>query len=161
MQASGADRTVELVYPRDADISAGRVSILTPVGAGVIGLRTGQSILWPDRDGRERKLTIVKVLQNRKARSLTARPNVTMRLHRRPACPILGMHLSLQTDYGLRVLMLLASTDRQMSVDEIARSYGISRNHLAKVAQRLQSSGYVETSRGRGGDCVLLFLPGS
>ena len=67
MQASGADRTVELVYPRDADISAGRVSILTPVGADVIGLRTGQSILWPDRDGRERKLTIVKVLQNRKS----------------------------------------------------------------------------------------------
>ena len=67
MQASGADRTVELVYPRDADISAGRVSILTPVGAGVIGLRTGQSILRPDRDGRERKLTIVKVLQNRKS----------------------------------------------------------------------------------------------
>lgn len=67
MQASGADRKVELVYPRDADISAGRVSILTPVGAGVIGLRTGQSILWPDRDGRERKLTIVKVLQNRKS----------------------------------------------------------------------------------------------
>ena len=67
MQASGADRTVELVYPRDADISAGRMSILTPVGAGVIGLRTGQSILWPDRDGRERKLTIVKVQQKRKS----------------------------------------------------------------------------------------------
>lgn len=67
MQASGADRTVELVYPRDADISAGRVSILTPVGAGVIGLRTGQSILWPDRDGRHRKLTIVKELQNKKS----------------------------------------------------------------------------------------------
>lgn len=65
--------------------------------------------------------------------------------------PSWGVHLSLQTDYGLRILMLLASTDRQMSVDEIARSYGISRNHLAKVAQRLQSSGYVETSRGRGG----------
>ncbi len=67
------------------------------------------------------------------------------------------MHLSLQTDYGLRVLMLLASTARQMSVDEIARSYGISRNHLAKVAQRLQSSGYVETSRGRGGGLRLAF----
>jgi regulator of nucleoside diphosphate kinase len=62
-EASGTDRTIELVYPREADISAGRVSILTPVGAGLIGLRTGQSILWPDRDGRERKLTIVKVLQ--------------------------------------------------------------------------------------------------
>ncbi|MDE2563961.1 MAG: Rrf2 family transcriptional regulator [Sphingomonadales bacterium] len=61
------------------------------------------------------------------------------------------MHLSLQTDYGLRILMLLASTNRQMSVDQIARSYGISRNHLAKVAQHLQSAGYIETSRGRGG----------
>jgi len=60
-EASGADRTVELVFPRDADIAAGRVSILTPVGAGLIGLRAGQSILWPDRDGRERKLTIVNV----------------------------------------------------------------------------------------------------
>ncbi|MEQ8310989.1 MAG: nucleoside diphosphate kinase regulator [Sphingopyxis sp.] len=59
--ATGAERTVELVYPGDADISAGRISILTPVGAGLIGLREGQSILWPDRDGHERKLTILKV----------------------------------------------------------------------------------------------------
>lgn len=62
-----------------------------------------------------------------------------------------GVHLSLQTDYGLRILMLLASTDEQMSVDEIAQRYRISRNHLAKVAQRLKASGYVATSRGRGG----------
>lgn len=60
-EASGSDRTVQLVYPREADISAGRISILTPIGAGLIGMKTGQSILWPDRDGRERKLTIVKV----------------------------------------------------------------------------------------------------
>jgi len=60
-EASGVSRSVELVYPKEADISAGRVSILTPVGAGLIGLREGQSILWPDRDGHERKLTIVKV----------------------------------------------------------------------------------------------------
>ncbi len=64
-ETSGTDRKIELVYPRDADISAGRVSILTPVGAGLIGLRTGQSILWPDRDGRMRTLTIVKVAQKR------------------------------------------------------------------------------------------------
>jgi len=69
------------------------------------------------------------------------------------------VHLNLQTDYGLRILMLLASTDRQMSVDEIARSYGISRNHLAKVAQRLQASGYVITSRGRGGGLRLAAPP--
>lgn len=62
-EASGADRTIQLVYPKHADIAAGRVSILTPIGAGLIGLRTGQSILWPDRSGHERRLTIIKVSQ--------------------------------------------------------------------------------------------------
>lgn len=62
-EGSGAQRTVKLVYPSEADISAGRISILTPVGAGLIGLREGQSILWPDREGNERRLVIVKVRQ--------------------------------------------------------------------------------------------------
>lgn len=58
-----ARRKVQLVYPPQADISAARVSILTPVGAGLIGLREGQSILWPDREGHERQLVIIKVEQ--------------------------------------------------------------------------------------------------
>ncbi|UZK68804.1 nucleoside diphosphate kinase regulator [Sphingomonas sp. S1-29] len=62
-EGAGTRRTVQLVFPPDADISAGRISILTPVGAGLIGLREGQSILWPDREGHERKLVIVKVEQ--------------------------------------------------------------------------------------------------
>lgn len=66
-EGSGANRTVQLVYPGEADISAGRISILTPVGAGLIGLREGQSITWPDRDGHERTLSIVKVEQPRAA----------------------------------------------------------------------------------------------
>ena len=53
------------------------------------------------------------------------------------------MQLSLQTDYALRTLMALATAQRQLSVDEIARRYDISRNHLAKVVQRLQAKGYV------------------
>lgn len=61
------------------------------------------------------------------------------------------MQLSLQTDYALRILMTLAANDEQLSVDWIARHYGISRNHLAKVAQGLQAEGYVTTYRGRGG----------
>ena len=61
------------------------------------------------------------------------------------------MQLSLHSDYALRVLMALASAERQLSVDQIARRYGISRNHLAKVAQRLQGQGFVTTHRGRGG----------
>ncbi|MHA3842406.1 nucleoside diphosphate kinase regulator [Sphingomonas aestuarii] len=62
-EGNGASRTVQLVYPPEADISTGRISILTPVGAGLIGLREGQSILWPDREGQERRLTIIKVTQ--------------------------------------------------------------------------------------------------
>lgn len=62
-EKSGTERAVHLVYPGDADISAGRMSILTPVGAGLIGLSVGQSINWPDRGGAEHRLTIVAVRQ--------------------------------------------------------------------------------------------------
>ena len=68
------------------------------------------------------------------------------------------MQLSLHSDYALRVLMALAAEERRLSVDEIARRYAISRNHLAKVAQRLQSEGLIETFRGRGGG-MRLALP--
>ncbi|WP_327753684.1 nucleoside diphosphate kinase regulator [Sphingobium sp. SJ10-10] len=61
--ASGTSRTVQLVYPAEADISAGRMSILTPVGAGLIGLSESHVIDWPDRNGRQRPLTILKVTQ--------------------------------------------------------------------------------------------------
>lgn len=63
----------------------------------------------------------------------------------------ISMQLSLHTDYALRVLMTLAAADRHLSVDDIARRFQISRNHLAKVVQRLQAEGLVETFRGRGG----------
>lgn len=56
-----AVRTGQLVYPDQADIAAGKISVFTPVGAGLIGLRAGQTIIWPDRDGRERALTVVRV----------------------------------------------------------------------------------------------------
>ncbi|MGV2495248.1 nucleoside diphosphate kinase regulator [Pelagerythrobacter aerophilus] len=61
VEKTGERRTVKLVYPKDADIAEGRLSILTPVGAGLIGLRVGQSISWPDRSGEERLLTIGNV----------------------------------------------------------------------------------------------------
>jgi Rrf2 family nitric oxide-sensitive transcriptional repressor len=61
------------------------------------------------------------------------------------------VQLSLHTDYALRVLMALGASGEQLSVDWIARHYGISRNHLAKVAQGLQNEGLILTYRGRGG----------
>ncbi len=60
-EAHGATRSVQLVYPAQADIAQGRVSVLTPVGAGLIGLAEGQSIAWPDREGRVRLLRVLKV----------------------------------------------------------------------------------------------------
>ena len=60
-EAHGRPRTVQLVYPDEADIAAGRISIMTPVGAGLIGLKEGQSILWPDRGGETLVLRILKV----------------------------------------------------------------------------------------------------
>ena len=55
---SGEDRTVMLVFPAEADIAQGKVSILTPIGAALIGLSAGQSIDWTARDGRIHQLTV-------------------------------------------------------------------------------------------------------
>jgi len=57
----GDDRHVTLVFPGEADIAAGRISILTPIGAALIGLSAGQSIDWTARDGRVHRLTVEAV----------------------------------------------------------------------------------------------------
>ena len=62
------------------------------------------------------------------------------------------MRLTVQTDYSLRLLIYLtAKRERRATVDEVAVAFGISRDHVAKVAHRLGLEGYVETVRGRGG----------
>lgn len=57
----GQIRTLTLVYPADADIAQGKVSILTPVGTAVLGLRAGQTMEWVAADGRSSTLTVVSV----------------------------------------------------------------------------------------------------
>ena len=66
------------------------------------------------------------------------------------------MRLTLQTDYALRMLMYLAlRQDRPCRVTDVALDYGISHNHLLKVALRLGRLGYVTTARGRTGGIAL------
>lgn len=60
------------------------------------------------------------------------------------------MRLTLHTDYGLRVLMFLASEERA-TIGAIADHYDVSRNHLMKVVQRLVQLDLVASDRGRGG----------
>lgn len=62
-EGSNTQRSVTLVLPAEADIATGRVSVLTPIGAGLIGLIEGQSIDWPDREGRNHGLRIISVRQ--------------------------------------------------------------------------------------------------
>jgi Rrf2 family nitric oxide-sensitive transcriptional repressor len=62
------------------------------------------------------------------------------------------VRLTVYTDYALRLLMYLAvKQDGLATIGEVAASYGISRNHLMKVAHQLGVAGYVETVRGRSG----------
>jgi regulator of nucleoside diphosphate kinase len=57
----GVRRRVTLVYPAEADIDAGRISVGTPIGTALLGLVEGQSIDWLSRDGRRQRLTVVAV----------------------------------------------------------------------------------------------------
>jgi regulator of nucleoside diphosphate kinase len=55
--------TVRLVLPWEADLEPGWVSILTPLGAALLGLSVGQSIHW-EVDGQTRRLTVIGVNQD-------------------------------------------------------------------------------------------------
>ena len=60
-EVDGVRRRVTLVYPAEADIDAGRISVGTPIGTARLGLVEGQSIDWTARDGRRQRLTVVAV----------------------------------------------------------------------------------------------------
>lgn len=62
------------------------------------------------------------------------------------------MKLTSHTDFALRLLMSLAVVEeRLVTIEELAKRHGLSRNHLMKVAQTLVSLGYVTGVRGRSG----------
>ncbi len=54
-------REFELVDPHRADISERRISVLTPVGAMLLGLSQGQTIEWVGPDNRAHKVVVENV----------------------------------------------------------------------------------------------------
>lgn len=58
---TGETREVTLSYPKDASLEQGRVSVLAPVGAALLGLSVGQDIEWQQPGGKHKRLRIVSV----------------------------------------------------------------------------------------------------
>ena len=61
-KSTGEIRDVTIVFPKDADGSAGRVSVLATVGMALLGVAVGQSITWPFPDGTTRELHVLKLI---------------------------------------------------------------------------------------------------
>jgi len=72
------------------------------------------------------------------------------------------MRLTVYTDYTLRVMMYLAASYPRggvVTIEEIAKAYGISRSHLMKIVNELSNNGYVDAYRGRTGGVRLARSP--
>lgn len=66
------------------------------------------------------------------------------------------MQLTSFTDFALRTLLYLAvHAERWVPIAEVSAAYGISNNHLTKVANLLAREGFVTAARGRGGGLQL------
>jgi len=60
----GQSRTVTLVYPEEADVGANKISVLTPIGAALIGMPVGESIEFQTPAGGWRSLTVTRVVHH-------------------------------------------------------------------------------------------------
>ena len=56
--AGGAERSVTLVYPPDADAAQGLISVLSPLGTALLGLRVGETARWHGVDGKAGALEV-------------------------------------------------------------------------------------------------------
>lgn len=66
------------------------------------------------------------------------------------------MHLTRFTDYSIRVLIFLATKwEERSTINEIAETFNISRNHLMKIVQELSQKNYVTAIRGKNGGLLL------
>lgn len=64
-EVSGEKHVLTLVFPREANVDEGKVSVLAPVGSALLGLSIGQSIDWNAPGGRKLRLRVTAVHNDR------------------------------------------------------------------------------------------------
>ena len=70
------------------------------------------------------------------------------------------MRLARMTDYAIRLLIYVAQRpDRLCTIAEVAGAYEISETHLMKITHQLALSGWLVTTRGKGGGIRLAKPP--
>jgi regulator of nucleoside diphosphate kinase len=69
---SGKERDLLIVYPNQANVDLGKISILTPVGIALIGLRVGQSIDMVVPNGKTKQIQVVEVSYQPEAHGIYA-----------------------------------------------------------------------------------------
>jgi regulator of nucleoside diphosphate kinase len=58
---TGEVRVVTLAYPGEEDSRQGKISVITPVGSALIGLRAGATMSWRTLDGRTKRLSVLEI----------------------------------------------------------------------------------------------------
>ncbi len=59
--SNGQTREVRLSLPRDASIDDNRISVLSPVGAALVGMTAGEIFQWTDLEGRARGVRVLTI----------------------------------------------------------------------------------------------------
>lgn len=83
-QGRDSSEIVTLAYPGEREIYDDAISVLTPIGAALLGLRAGQSICFAGPDGRPVTITVMRVIDQPEANQ-RARHRRAARPNRRPA----------------------------------------------------------------------------
>ncbi len=67
------------------------------------------------------------------------------------------MKISAQEEYGLRILIRIASSEKPdgLTIPEISKAEGLSQHNVAKLCRILRISGFINSSRGQAGGYFL------
>ncbi len=59
---TGKEFVLSLVYPRDLDGTADKISILAPVGSALLGLSIGDELAWPGPGGKPMTVRVKQIV---------------------------------------------------------------------------------------------------